>query len=355
MSRDDDHPRESLSAWLDGEVTPEERWRVEAHLADCAACRDLVQDLREMAASLGSEKVPPPPASLEGRIRWRLRSEQKSWRRRVRRALPAGAIASLAAAGLLVAFLIADRGPLTRHAPLPPREAKETAPASPETAPPPVGAVPSPVTAGEEPRSPLSSESRTVRTPSPARERGGKRAAAVAETEGDAAPPGSPPAASAQPPERAAFASAGEDEEAAPPNGAVSDRWKEEETAAEPGSTAAGRSSVAPSLAAKREALPVRRVLSQPPCADGTRGGALARRADAGGVGALDEELRSVAYRLGGSYRSVQGLADEREIEVPVDRWDELASALGALGYDLSPTPPDRAATCVRVRLRLAT
>jgi anti-sigma factor RsiW len=47
-----DHVSELLSPYVDGQVSPEERQRVEAHLASCAECAAELADLRALKAAL---------------------------------------------------------------------------------------------------------------------------------------------------------------------------------------------------------------------------------------------------------------------------------------------------------------
>ena len=42
----DDRWMDRLSEYLDGELTPEERRELEAHLAECASCRTTLEELR---------------------------------------------------------------------------------------------------------------------------------------------------------------------------------------------------------------------------------------------------------------------------------------------------------------------
>ncbi|HEU5441062.1 MAG TPA: zf-HC2 domain-containing protein [Ktedonobacterales bacterium] len=53
-----DAQRERLSAYLDGELTPDEAAALERHLADCHACQTELASLREVRALLGA--LPPP-------------------------------------------------------------------------------------------------------------------------------------------------------------------------------------------------------------------------------------------------------------------------------------------------------
>lgn len=43
-----EHPRETLSAYVDGELSPAEHVAVEAHLASCGECREIVADIRRL-------------------------------------------------------------------------------------------------------------------------------------------------------------------------------------------------------------------------------------------------------------------------------------------------------------------
>lgn len=58
--------RELLSAWIDGELAAEERSRAEAHVASCAACRQALEELREMSAAIrGLPRERAPESVLE--------------------------------------------------------------------------------------------------------------------------------------------------------------------------------------------------------------------------------------------------------------------------------------------------
>ncbi len=107
--REPEHPRELLSAWIDGEVTPEERAAVESHLAGCPACRDLAEDLRALSGAVASDEPPPVPEELPARVAWRIRGESAAARRgasRWLRVVPLTAAATLAAVALLVTVVV---------------------------------------------------------------------------------------------------------------------------------------------------------------------------------------------------------------------------------------------------------
>ena len=57
--------REALSARLDGEDQPDERARVDAHLAACAACRRWLDDAARVTRLVRVHLVSPPPMAVE--------------------------------------------------------------------------------------------------------------------------------------------------------------------------------------------------------------------------------------------------------------------------------------------------
>ena len=58
-------PADLLSAYLDRELTDQERRRTEGHLDDCTACRERLEGLRRVAVGLRSLDRVAPPAVLE--------------------------------------------------------------------------------------------------------------------------------------------------------------------------------------------------------------------------------------------------------------------------------------------------
>jgi anti-sigma factor RsiW len=53
-----------LSDFLDGELTPDERYAVESHLEGCAACAKVLEELREVAARARALEPRPPLGDL---------------------------------------------------------------------------------------------------------------------------------------------------------------------------------------------------------------------------------------------------------------------------------------------------
>ena len=60
--------RRQLSAYLDGELSPQRRTAVERHLARCGSCRAALESLRRLERSLEAIKVPPVGPDLAWRI-----------------------------------------------------------------------------------------------------------------------------------------------------------------------------------------------------------------------------------------------------------------------------------------------
>jgi negative regulator of sigma E activity len=128
VNRADSHPRELISAWLDGELGQEERTVVLEHLAGCASCRALVDDLTILAKATREEPIPPVPEGLEERIAWRLRSAAAAQRRpRWRTLVPLTAVASLMVVGILVVLLREQRLAPSLPSFAPPQESQKAA------------------------------------------------------------------------------------------------------------------------------------------------------------------------------------------------------------------------------------
>ena len=66
------HPIEQLSEYVDDELSPRERARIEAHLSECPACERLVDDLRAVVTAAQSVQDRPPSTDLWPAIAGRL-------------------------------------------------------------------------------------------------------------------------------------------------------------------------------------------------------------------------------------------------------------------------------------------
>jgi len=74
-----DRVRERLSAFFDGELTPEERREVAAHLEGCEECRRELALLSQLDAALGSLEAAPAPAALAERVLDRVQPRRRYW------------------------------------------------------------------------------------------------------------------------------------------------------------------------------------------------------------------------------------------------------------------------------------
>ena len=103
MFRHDDEAAqyEALSAYRDGRLTPQEEEEIRGHLAQCPACRGILEDMERIAALLQIPEAEVPDGLSE---RWKaaVRKEKRA-RQRKRWIRPAGTLAAalmLAAAGI---------------------------------------------------------------------------------------------------------------------------------------------------------------------------------------------------------------------------------------------------------------
>ncbi|HET7294849.1 MAG TPA: zf-HC2 domain-containing protein, partial [Vicinamibacteria bacterium] len=69
---------ERITGWVDGELGPEDRARVDEHLRSCAACREQAEEEKALRARLRALPDVEPPAAVERRLRARLRRARPS-------------------------------------------------------------------------------------------------------------------------------------------------------------------------------------------------------------------------------------------------------------------------------------
>ena len=85
--------REQIGALLDGELEAGERAALEAHLADCAGCRQALEDQRQLAAAFAALPAVEPAPDFEARFWARIAREAdapKGFAARLRRLALAG-------------------------------------------------------------------------------------------------------------------------------------------------------------------------------------------------------------------------------------------------------------------------
>jgi hypothetical protein len=125
------HPRELLSAYLDDELTLDERHGVDRHLALCERCREDLASIKELSRAVAEEPIPDVPEELVLRIARRIdEAEVTPYRRRRGIVLPATIAATIAAIGLLAVVQWRQQGaPAPVPAPAaPPELQKSSAP-----------------------------------------------------------------------------------------------------------------------------------------------------------------------------------------------------------------------------------
>ena len=102
MGTFDEHPRGALHAYLDGELSLEGSLEVEAHLAECGACRRELETYRALRRLLLSAKGSAPEAESA------LMKVTRSVRARRRRVYALGGFGAMAAAAL-AAFVLSSK------------------------------------------------------------------------------------------------------------------------------------------------------------------------------------------------------------------------------------------------------
>jgi hypothetical protein len=330
-----DETRDSLSAYLDGALAPEERRDVEAHLATCAECARELETLRGTVALL--QRVQPARAPVGFVDRVVAAARPRPWYRRVADAVFAPVLTKLplqATAVLLVGLLavyLFERTPELQQA------AREETPRSERVAPVP------PPTAPSAPRAEPSAVrpepvAQAPAEPSPgdlSKEKAAEvaeKADAVGEQERREAPlsrevgsegAAAPPAASAPPP-------------AAPAPAEAESRLRLERS---PDAARAPRAAPPAALGAKRAA----------PAADVVARVAVKDR------DAAERDLAELIARVGGSVAERRSEAETTVVEVliPQPRYAEFTDHVARIGaWRLEAERPDLPAQ-IRVILRL--
>lgn len=93
------HVDSDLSAYLDGELAPADRARVDAHLGGCERCRARLGELRATASLIAGLSDPQPARSLVPRV-----VERFNWLR------PLRSFSTLATGAFLMVFLVTAVG-----------------------------------------------------------------------------------------------------------------------------------------------------------------------------------------------------------------------------------------------------
>jgi anti-sigma factor RsiW len=104
MGTFDEHPRGALHAYLDGELSLEGSLEVEAHLAECGACRRELETYRALRRLLVSAKASAPEAESA------LMKVTRSVRMRRRRVYALGGFGAMAAAAAVALMLVPTLG-----------------------------------------------------------------------------------------------------------------------------------------------------------------------------------------------------------------------------------------------------
>ena len=73
--------RDSLQAYLDGQLSATERQAVEAHLAACGACRQALGSFQRLFAALDEPELPRPAPGFPGRVMARVAAARRRRRR----------------------------------------------------------------------------------------------------------------------------------------------------------------------------------------------------------------------------------------------------------------------------------
>ena len=107
MANTNDHSTwtDRLSEYVDDELAAADRREIDAHLASCAGCRALIEELRAVARRADSLPDRPPASNLWPGIATRIAAPASRWTRRVSFTLPqlaAAAVALMVLSGSMV-------------------------------------------------------------------------------------------------------------------------------------------------------------------------------------------------------------------------------------------------------------
>jgi hypothetical protein len=328
--------RESLSAFLDEALAPDERRGVEAHLEGCAECRRELERLRQTVALL--HRVEPARAPVGFVDRVAAAARPRPWYRRAAAAvfLPLSIKLPVEATALVMVALLAvyvfERTPLQQAArEEAPRQEEPSAQLADKVARPepsgrrPAPAAPAPGVRGQDRRDALTYRDVPPTAPTP------PPAVSVPVPPPPAAAP--PPVAATQPGAKTETPSETKVGSVAPPEA------ESRQKAAEGAARSLGTDSTAPRLAAKR-AQPSADVIARVAVKD----------RDAAG-----RDLAQLITRVGGSETQRRQEGDTTIVEalIPQARYAEFSESLARIGpWQVEAERPDLPAQ-VRVILRL--
>lgn len=106
-----EHPDELLAGYVERSLDPDERARVESHLATCDRCREEVELASEAHGALTSLPELEPPAGIPLAVRREMRREPRRAPSRLPRIAGIAAAAAVLAAGAIFVFSKIDLGP----------------------------------------------------------------------------------------------------------------------------------------------------------------------------------------------------------------------------------------------------
>jgi len=69
--------QELFSDYLEGELSPQEQEELAAHLTECEACREELEDLKKTMRSLSGLKVLPPPEGFVSKVQQKIRKRSR--------------------------------------------------------------------------------------------------------------------------------------------------------------------------------------------------------------------------------------------------------------------------------------